>query len=217
MSKLKRLTIQCGRCRQAGEKLFLKGEKCFLVKCPLSRRSYPPGQHGPGRRRRLTSFGEQLREKQKAKFVYGLRERQFSNYVKKASQKKANTADILLELLERRLDNVIYRSGLAKSREMARQLVSHAHFLVNGRKVNIPSYQVRPNQLISLSEKSKKMIIFENIAPALAKHETPAWLSLDINNLTIKVLSLPKPEELQINFDPKKIIEFYSRWRLIKN
>lgn len=211
MAKLKRQSIQCAKCRQAGEKLFLKGEKCSLAKCPLTRRSYPPGQHGPNKRRRLTGYGEQLREKQKAKLIYGLRERQFSNYVRKATQRKGNTAKALLEMLERRLDNAVYRLGFAKSRENARQLVSHGHFLINGRRVNIPSYQLRPNQVIAWREKSRKMNFFENLAQILGKHEAPGWLSLDANQLTAKVVSLPKAEEIQINLEPKKIIEFYSR------
>ena len=212
MAKPKRLSNQCNRCRRAGEKLLLKGEKCLSIKCPLNRRSYPPGQHGGGKRRaHLTGYGEQLKEKQKAKRIYGLRERQFANYVKKAFRRKGNTAEALLESLERRLDNVIYRLGLAKSREAARQLVSHCHFLVNERSVNIPSYEVKPNQIISPREKSRNKKIFENLAVSLVKHETPVWLFLDANNLTGKVLGRPKTEDIQVNFDPKKIIEFYSR------
>ncbi len=211
MPKPDRKTIQCARCRQVSEKLFLKGEKCFTAKCPLTRRSYPPGQHGTERKRRLTGYGEQLKEKQKAKRVYGLRERQFRNYMKKAFEKRGNTANTLLEFLERRLDNVIYRLGLAKSRAMARQMVNHAHFLIDGRKVNIPSFQVNPNQTITLAEKSKKLKAFENLAQTLVKHEAPSWLAFDLSNLTAKVLSAPKVEDIQTNFDPKKIIEFYSR------
>lgn len=211
MAKPKRLNNKCNRCRRAGEKLFLKGEKCSAVKCPLIRRGYPPGQHGGSKRVRLTGFGEQLKEKQKAKRIYGLRERQFANYVKKASRQKGNTAEALLELLERRLDNAVFRLGLAKSREAARQMVSHRHFLVDGRSVNISSYEVKPNQVISPRDKSRTKKIFENLAVSLAKYETPVWLFLDANNLTGKVLGRPKTEDIQVNFDPKKIIEFYSR------
>lgn len=211
MPKPDRITIQCARCRRAGEKLFLKGDKCFTVKCPLTRRGFPPGQHGPTKRVRLTSYGEQLREKQKAKRVYGLRERQFSNYVAKASKRKGNTAEGLLKFLEKRLDNVVYRLGLAKSRESARQMVSHRHFLIDGRRVNIPSFQVAPDQIISIAEKSQSKKIFENLKQILAKHEVPAWLSLDAEKLTGKILSEPKIEGMQFNFDPTKIIEFYSR------
>lgn len=209
MAKVKKLNVQCARCRRAGEKLFLKGEKCFTAKCPLVKYNYAPGEHGSSRRRRLSSYGVQLQEKQKAKFSYRLRERQFRNYVKKAVRQAGNTADHLLELLEARLDNVIYRLGLAKSRTMARQLVSHVFFLINGRRVNIPSFQVKANQTISLTDKAKKTKIFENFSPA--QKNLPAWLSFNPENLTAKVLSLPKIDEIQINFDPKKIIEFYSR------
>lgn len=213
MAKIKRLTIQCSHCRRAGEKLFLKGEKCFSAKCPLTRRNYPPGMHGgKAQRRKETGYGGQLQEKQKAKWVYGLREAQFSNYVNKAVKRKGDTAQNLLQMLERRLDNVIYRLGLAKSRQAARQLVLHGHFLINNKKVNIPSFQVRPNEIIAWREKSKKSKLWTDLPPVLVKYEPPAWLSLDKQNLTAKVLGLPQEGDLQqMNFDPKKIIEFYSR------
>lgn len=211
MPKPDRITIQCARCRRAGEKLFLKGDKCFTVKCPLTRRGFPPGQHGPTKRVRLTSYGEQLKEKQKAKRVYGLRERQFSNYVAKASKRKGNTAEGLLKFLEKRLDNVVYRLGFAKSRESARQIVSHCHILVNNKRVNIPSFQVESDQIISIAEKSQPKKLFENLKQILIKHEVPTWLSLDAEKLSGKILSEPKVEDIQVNFDPRKIIEFYSR------
>lgn len=212
MPKVQRLTIQCGRCRRAGGKLFLKGEKCFLAKCPLTRRNYPPGMHGQQAQKKETGYGGQLHEKQKAKWVYGLRETQFRNYVAKAVSKKGDTAQNLLQMLERRLDNVIYRLGLAKSRPAARQLVLHGHFLINNKKVNVPSYQIRPNEIIAWREKSKKSKLFIDLSQVLAKYEPPAWLSIDKQNLTAKILGFPKEEDLQqVNFDPKKIIEFYSR------
>lgn len=211
MPKSDRVTIQCARCRRAGEKLFLKGDRCFTAKCALTRRSFAPGQHGPTQRIRLTSYGEQLKEKQKAKRVYGLRERQFSNYVAKASKRKGNTAEGLLKFLEKRLDNVVYRLGLAKSRESARQIVSHCHILVDNKRVNIPSFQVESDQVISLAEKSQSKKIFENLKQTLIKHEVPVWLSLNVETLTGKILAEPKIAGMQFNFDPKKIIEFYSR------
>ena len=211
MPKADRITIQCARCRRAGEKLFLKGDRCFGAKCALTRRGFPPGQHGPTQRVRLTSFGEQLKEKQKAKRVYGLRERQFSNYVAKASKRKGNTAEGFLKFLEKRLDNVVYRLGLAKSRESARQIVSHCHILVDNKRVNIPSFQVEPDQVVSIAAKSQSKKIFENLKQTLVKHELPAWLSLDVEKLSGKILAEPKIEGMQFNFDPKKIIEFYSR------
>lgn len=207
----------CSKCRRAGEKLFLKGEKCFSPKCALIKRNYTPGMHGldkkPGH---LTSYGEQLKEKQKAKRTYGLRETQFSNYINKASQESGNTTESLIRFLEMRLDNVVYRLGLAKSRRMGRQIVSHAHVLVNGKKVNIPSFQVKPNQVISLSEKAlERKKIFENILPTLGKREVPVWLVLEADKVAKKingkVLGYPKLEDVTLEFDPKKIIEFYSR------
>ncbi|MBI5731981.1 MAG: 30S ribosomal protein S4 [Candidatus Magasanikbacteria bacterium] len=210
-------TAVCRRCRRAGEKLFLKGEKCLSPKCLIIKRNYCPGVHGVSKRpRRLTGYGEQLKEKQKAKRVYGLSERQFSNYVRKASRQKGNTAESLLKFLELRLDNVIYRLGLSKSRPMARQAVSHGHFLVNGRKVNIPSYGLKSNQEISLRQKSlEKGKLFDYLWQAAGKKDIPSWLSLELDKatrrLTAKVLSFPKIKEMTVEFDPKKIIEFYSR------
>lgn len=207
----------CSQCRRAGEKLFLKGEKCFSPNCLIVKRNYVPGQHGNAKQpRRSTSYGLQLREKQKAKQIYGLRERQFSNYVAKSTRKKGNTTDALLKALETRLDNVVFRLGLAKSRAAARQLVSHKHVLVNGKKVNIPSYQVKTNQVISVEPKFvEKSKLMENIFAVLSKKELPTWLALDVDQnikkVGGKVLGLPKMEEMTLEFDPKKIIEFYSR------
>lgn len=201
----------CAKCRRAAEKLFLKGEKCFTAKCPIVQRNYPPGQHGPTQRVRLTGYGEQLKEKQKAKRVYGLRERQFANYVAKASRQKGNTSEALLRFLEMRLDNVVYRLGLAKSRDAGRQLVNHGHFTVDGKKVDIPSYQVKSNQTIAIRAKSQKSKVFEGLSDKLAKLELPSWLAVDATQLTGKILNPPKPEDSKVNFDIKKIIEFYSR------
>ncbi|HPV70297.1 MAG TPA: 30S ribosomal protein S4 [Candidatus Magasanikbacteria bacterium] len=208
----------CSQCRRAGEKLFLKGEKCFSPNCLIVKRNYAPGQHGNAKApRRSTSYGSQLREKQKAKQIYGLRERQFSNYVEEATRKKGVvTADVLLKFLETRLDNVVFRLGFAKSRAAARQLVSHKHVLVNGKKVNIASFQVKLNQVISIEPKFvEKSKLMENIFTNLSKKEIPTWLSLDIDAATKKlggkVLGLPKLADMTLEFDPKKIIEFYSR------
>lgn len=208
---------ECKKCRRAGEKLFLKGSKCFSPKCLLIRRNYAPGAHGSAKHRvRLTGYGEQLKEKQKAKRIYGLREKQFSNYVAKSSKQKGNTAEVLLRTLETRLDNVVYRLGLAKSRAMARQMVTHAHFLVNDKKVDIPSFQVKPNQVITIKPQSfEKSRLFENSFQLSAQKEVPSWLALEANwenkKIAGKVLNLPKLEEISKEFDPKKIIEFYSR------
>lgn len=210
-AKLKQNT-NCDKCRRAQEKLFLKGDKCFSPKCPLTRRNYPPGQHGSkAARARLTPYGVQLKEKQKAKRSYNLRERQFSNYVAKALKSKGNTVETLLKSLEMRLDNVVYRLGFAKSRDMARQLVNHGHFTVNGKKADIPSFQVLAAQTIGLRPKSLSSRVFENLSQTLSKKDLPAWLSVDAAALTGKVLGYPSLNEVQMNFDPKKIIEFYSR------
>lgn len=211
MAKVSTKHSICSRCRRAGEKLFLKGEKCNSGKCPLLKRNYVPGQHGLARHSRLSGYGEQLKEKQKAKRSYGLRERQFSNYVAKASSFTGNTSDTLLKFLESRLDNVVYRLGLAKSRPAARQLVSHGFVQVDGKKVDYPAFQVRSNQLISIIPKKSKSKLFENLSQTLAKQELPSWLTVEAQTLVGKVLSAPKPQDIKVNFDPKKIIEFYSR------
>lgn len=210
MPKLLR-NASCAKCRRAGEKLLLKGEKCLSPKCPIIKRNYPPGMHGPGRHGRLTGYGEQLKEKQKAKRIYGLRERAFGNYIAKASGQKGNTSEHLLNLLETRLDNVVYRLGFAKSRQAARQLVNHGHFLVNGKKVNIPSYQVKAGQEITLRSQSKASKVFENLGASLAKKELLPWLNVNAETLVGKVIGLPKMADTQMNFDFTKIIEFYSR------
>ncbi|MEA3272409.1 MAG: 30S ribosomal protein S4 [Patescibacteria group bacterium] len=202
---------QCKKCRREGEKLFLKGEKCLSSKCPMLRRNYPPGIHGPKRKRRMTGYGTQLREKQKAKRLYSMGEKQFRNYFEKAVEKKGDTGEILVAMLEARLDNVVHKLGFTKSRRQARQLVNHAHFLVNGKKVNIPSYQTKTGEIIELREKSKVSEIFLSVMPSLVKHKTPSWLSLDAKTGTGKIVSIPQDEELKQNFDPKLIVEFYSR------
>lgn len=192
-------------CRRCGEKL------CTTEKCPVMRRNFPPGQHGRTSRSKLTAYGEQLREKQKAKQIYGLLERQFGNYVAKATAAKGSSPEALMRLLESRLDNAVFRLGFAKTRAAARQLVNHRHILVNNKSVNKPSYQVKASDAISVSPKSQASSYFKNLAPALEKVRTPGWLSLEPTAFTGKVLGSPLPQELQMNFDPKKILEFYSR------
>ena len=209
MSQVK--SPQCKKCRREREKLFLKGERCLSSKCALIRRNYPPGHNGPKVITKLTGYGVQLREKQKAKRLYSVDEKQFRNYFEKAIKKQGDTGEMLVSMLETRLDNVIYRLGLAQSRKHARQLVNHAHFLVNGKKVDIPSYQIKTGQTIELREKSKDSEIFKLLFATLEKHETPIWLSIDPKNGLGKVVSLPKDEGLKQNFDPKLIVEFYSR------
>lgn len=191
-------------CRQYGEKL------CDSPKCPLTRRSYAPGQHGPDKRHpKVSGYGKQLREKQKVKRIYGILERQFSNYVEDASKKTGDTSKILLTFLESRLDNVVYRIGLASSRRAARQLVSHGHITVNAKKLDIPSYRVRVSEVVGISLTSKKSKLFETMTETLSKKEMPSWLSVDTKGLTGKVLNNPTLENP--NFDPNIIIGFYSR------
>jgi len=192
-------------CRRYGIKL------CQSEKCPVMRRNYPPGIHGTKRQSRKTEYGLQLAEKQKAKIIYGLRERQFRNYYQKAIAQKGNTGQILQQFLEMRLDNAIYRTGLAKTRHQARQLVSHGFFLVNGKKVDIPSYQLRVKDEISLKPTKEKVKIFADLEKRLAKYETPAWLSFDPKTKMVKIISQPGPEAMEQSFSPRLIVEFYSK------
>lgn len=191
----------CKMCRREGEKLFLKGERCLSSKCALVRRSYAPGQHG-SRQRRTSEYALQLREKQKAKRIYQVDEAQFKNYYKKAAKASGDTAELFLQFLERRLDNVVYRLGMASSRKHARQLVSHGHILVNGKRVNIPSYLVKPKDKIEVVEASYK---------PPKEIEVPSWLKLENSGKSGVCLHLPLKEETDTNIDFAQIIEFYSR------
>jgi len=211
MEKKDKNDLKCRKCRREGEKLFLKGEKCSSGKCPILRRNYPPGVHGPKSRTRLTGYGIQLREKQKAKRIYDLKEKKFANYVAAASSKKGDTGQFLSAILETRLDNVVFKIGLAKSRKHARQLVSHAHIIINGKRVNIPSYQVKIGQVIGLKEKDKKSEKFKTTLENLPKHQAPSWITLNAENAEGKIVSMPQGDDLKQNFDPKLIIEYYSR------
>lgn len=191
-------------CRLYGEKL------CDSPKCPITRRNYPAGQHGASRKHaKLSGYGKQLREKQKAKRLYGLLERQFSNYVTEASKKTGDTSKFLLSYLESRLDNVVYRGGIGASRAAARQIVTHGHITVNGRKLDIPSYRVKVGDVIAIKESDKKSKLFENLSEKMGKMEYPAWLGADQKSLAIKMLNAPTLENPQ--FNAKSIIEFYSR------
>jgi len=191
-------------------KLFLKGERCFTSKCAIERRKYPPGQHGQ-RQRKLAEFGIQLREKQKLKRIYRVLERPFRNYFKEAVRRKGVTGEILIQLLETRLDNVVYRLGLGLSRRQARQLVNHGHFTVNGKKVNIPSYQVRPGDAIAVRENSKKAGAIVEALAATGGRRVPEWLSLDGNAMTAQVLTVPTRDQIDTQVREALIVEFYSR------
>lgn len=202
---------QCKRCRRAGQKLFLKGERCFGQKCAMIRRPYNPGVHGKSFRGRLSEYGEQLAEKQKVRYAYGISEKQFKNYFKEIVKRKGNKEEMLVQKLERRLDNVVFRLGWACSRRLARQIVSHGHILVNGRKVNIPSYLVKEGDIIKLKEKSRKSPLFQDLKTVLKKYQTPKWLSLDMGKMEAKVKGQPKLEDLDKIGEISKIIEYYSR------
>src|SRR4051812_26991398 len=200
----------CRLCRRDGVKLFLKGERCYTSKCAIERRKYPPGQHGQ-RQRKLAEFGIQLREKQKLKRIYRVLERQFRNYFKEAVRRKGVTGEILIQLLETRLDNVVYRLGLGLSRRQARQLVNHGHFTVNGKKVNIPSYQVRPGDAVAVAEKSKKAGAIVEALAHTAGRNVPVWLSLDTQAMSGTVQAVPTRDQIDTQVNEALIVEFYSR------
>ena len=204
----------CKLCRREGEKLFLKGERCFSPKCAFERRSYPPGEHGREaqfRRRRVSDYHRQLREKQKTKRIYGVTERQFRRYYRSALQKRGLTGAHLLQMLERRLDNVVYRLGFAESRSHARLLVTHGHFNVNGRRTDVPSMLVQEGDNIEVREGSLKRPYFEGL-PELAEAKTaPHWLDRDHKTLNGRVLQLPERRDLDATLNEQLIIEYYSR------
>lgn len=200
----------CRLCRREGEKLFLKGDKCFSDKCPVERRNYPPGQHGRNRKK-LSDYGIHLREKQKLRRIYGVLERQFRRYYDKAARKKGVTGELLLQTLERRLDNVLYRLGFAASRPQARQLVMHGHFRVNGQKVDIPSYLVNPGDVISPKPSSAQLDILKANVEAAAQRGTPEWLELDPERMEGRVKALPRRDQIDVNVKEALIVEYYSR------
>jgi len=201
---------QCRRCRRECRKLYLKGIKCDTPKCPVDRRGYPPGQHGKIKAK-LSPYAVQLRAKQTVKRVYGILERQFRKYFEIASQQKGVTGDLLLQMLERRLDNVVYRLGLAYSRSEARQLVTHGHFVINGYKQDIPSYLVKVGDVITLKEKSKELPRFKCILEEVSGRAVPKWLEFDANNTVGKVVSLPTEEDVDIDVEMHLIVELYSK------
>ena len=201
----------CRLCRREGMKLFLKGPKCFSDKCPIEKRNFAPGQHGKDRKAKVVGYGLQLREKQKAKRIYFTQEGQFRNYFEKAARTKGVTGELLLQQLERRLDAVVYRIGFGISRRQARQLVRHGHVAVNGRKVNIPSYQVAVGEEISIREASRKLPILEQAKEFAAHGNPPTWLEIDRDNLKARVTALPKREDIQLPVNEQLIVELYSK------
>ena len=192
-------------------KLFLKGSKCFTDKCPIEKRNFAPGQHGKDRKAKIVGYGLQLREKQKAKRIYFTQEGQFRNYFEKAARTKGVTGELLLQQLERRLDTVVYRIGIGMSRRKARQLVRHGHVAVNGKKVNIPSYQVSVGEEISIREGSRKLTLLEQSKEFAAHQNAPNWLEIDRDNYKGRVLALPKREDIQLPVNEQLIVELYSK------
>ncbi|MBQ7953543.1 MAG: 30S ribosomal protein S4 [Clostridia bacterium] len=200
----------CRLCRREGQKLFLKGERCYTDKCGLTRRAYAPGQHGQGRKK-LSGYGLQLREKQKARRYYGVLEGQFRHYFELANKKAGVTGENLLAILESRLDNVVYRLGFGTSRPEARQLVRHGHFTVNGKKVNIPSYLVKVGDVIAIKEESKSSEKIKNVIEITASRVIPKWLDLDNNTLTGKVVAVAEREDIDLPLEEHLIVELYSK------
>lgn len=200
----------CRLCRREGTKLFLKGDRCLSGKCSIDRRPSLPGQHGAGRKN-VKEYGMQLREKQKAKRYYGVLENQFLNYFIKAEKMEGVTGDNLLSLLERRLDNVVFRMGLAESRKEARQLVTHGHFRINGKKVNVPSILVRVGDVITLRDESRSSEKFKTLIEEIDTRISPKWLEMDKENIIAKVTALPKKEDIDFPFEEHLIVELYSK------
>lgn len=202
---------KCKKCRRAGEKLFLKGDRCLTPKCAMIKKPYAPGVHGKKRKRALSEYGSQLAEKQKLRRIYGVSEKQLKNYFKQANKANGVTTEILLTKLERRIDNVIFRLGFAESRAKARQIVSHGHILLNNRKINIPSIIVKKGDKIKIKKSSLKKGLFKDLETKLKKYETPTWLSLDKKELKVDVLALPSAQDIEVPVELQMIVEYYSR------
>ena len=201
----------CRLCRREGTKLFLKGERCFTEKCAIEKRNFAPGQHGKSRRARIQGYGLQLREKQKVKRIFGLLEKQFRNYFERAERQRGITGETLLQLLERRLDNAVYRLGFASSRAQARLLVRHGHVRVGERRVNIPSYILRPGEVMSVSQKYSKNPQFQQSLEAAKSRGMPPWLELAEDQTSGKVVSLPKREDVGLPVQEQLVVELYSK------
>ena len=201
----------CRQCRREGEKLFLKGDRCYSAKCAVIKRHTPPGQHGQARQRKQSEYGLQLREKQKCRRAYGLLESQFKKYYDMASNMRGVTGENMLSLIERRLDNVVFRLNFAPSRAMARQLVNHGHILVDGKKVDIASFLVKTGQMISVRSKSRDGANFKDLREQGAAKPIPKWLELDTENLTGKIATMPQRDDIDLTIEEHLIVEFYSR------
>jgi small subunit ribosomal protein S4 len=205
------IDASCKLCRRERQKLFLKGTKCYTEKCPIDRRNYPPGQHGQSRRSKISEYGQQLREKQKIRRIYGILERQFRNYYERSLKQTGRTGDTLVKLLERRLDNVVYRLGFAPSRKSARQLVLHGHFLVNNNPVDVPSYLLNPGDVVQVREKSKKLDLIHASMKRMKDTAMLPWLSLDKASMTGTFLQIPERADVPLNANEQLIVELYSK------
>ncbi len=204
----------CRLCRREGEKLFLKGQRCLTQKCAIERRGTKPGQHGPegqGRRPKVSDYGIQLREKQKMRRIYGVLEAQFRRYYREAARRKGVTGAEMLIMLERRLDNVVYRAGFAPSRSAARQLVNHAHFNLNGAPINIPSYMVKPGDVISVRDSSRKLNYWKTLGADADSPAMPGWISSSRSSLDTSVKAMPKREDIEVPVKEQLVVEYYSR------
>ena len=205
----------CKLCRREGDKLFLKGTRCLTAKCAIEKRNYPPGQHGGDanfrRRQRVSDYSRQLREKQKLRRIYGVLERQFRRYYREALSRPGLTGENLLSILERRLDNTIYRMGFADSRAQARQLVQHGHFNVNGRRTNIPSYLIRPGDQIEVREGSRKRSYFKDLRAVFGDKSIPEWADRNTNNLSGEIIRYPERADVDLPVNVQLIVEYYSR------
>ena len=202
---------RCRMCRREGIKLMLKGERCMTDKCAVERRAYPPGEHGKGRRVKETNYGLQLREKQKARRIYGVLERQFRNYFHKAERGKGVTGETLLQMLEMRVDNILYRLGLAPSRSAGRQIVRHGHVTVNGRKVSIPSYVTRPGDVVQIREKSRELVVIAGTLEKRKGQSVPEWLELDSQARSGRVLQAQSRQAIPVPVTEQLIVELYSK------
>ena len=200
----------CRQCRREGQKLFLKGDRCYTQKCALECRGYAPGQHGQGRSK-TSEYGSQLREKQKVRRYYGVLEKQFRGYFKRAKSMEGQTGENLMTILETRLDNVVFRLGFARTRKEARQMVTHGHICVNGRRVDIPSFRVRPGELVSVAPKAKELLVVKSALVSNERVQVPAWLEIDIEKLQGSVLSLPTRDQIDLDINEQLIVELYSK------
>ncbi len=201
---------QCRICRRETEKLFLKGDRCYTEKCSVERRQYPPGQHGQ-RRGKLSDYGIQLREKQKVRNTYGVLEKQFRKYFERAERKKGVTGEVLLQSLETRMDNIVYRMGFAANRSSARQLVRHGHFLVNGKSVDIPSFDVNVGDVVEVKDSSRDINIIKDSLSRVEQRGIPSWLEIDFQNFRGKVVQIPAREDIQLTAQEQLIVELYSK------